>query len=271
MKAFGATIALLIFASAVAQPNGANGSLRGIILCEDTGTPARQANVYLVSATRGPNAFSSPERPLATVTDLDGNFSISDIPPGNYYVVAVYAGYISARDYFFPGAMSSGVTGKPENPPDFVQRVSIAPGDTSNITIRLRRGASIKGSVLYSDGKPVPNAALTPKMKLSDGSFADVSGGGASHTDNAGHYSIDGLPDGSYVVLGAMKGPLVPVFGGDRLGASGWIAFAGDGMRPSNAHVISVKAPNEYTGVDLTLELNGVHEVSGTVVAPDGH
>jgi len=42
-------------------------------------------------------------------------------------------------------------------------------------------------------------------------------------------------------------------------------------MRPSKARVIDVEAPREYTGVDITLPLVGVHEVSGSITGPDGH
>jgi hypothetical protein len=79
--------------------------------------------------------------------------------------------------------------------PSFVQRVSIASGKTEHVEIHLKRGGSISGTVTYSDGAPVANVALTPKVKLSDGKFADSSTG-AFHPDSVGHYRIGGLADG---------------------------------------------------------------------------
>ena len=125
--------------------------------------------------------------------------------------------------------------------PSFVQRIKIVPGETVNVTIQLKRGASISGTVSYSDTTPVPYVALMPKLKLANGEFADLSSAGANHTDASGHYRIDGLPEGSYVVLGATME-----------GESGLIIFAGGGMRPTKARIVSVKGSSDYAGVDIT-------------------
>jgi hypothetical protein len=176
--------------------------------------------------------------------------------------------YLQSVTAYRPGSFS--LPGEVYGSTTEMDGVKIVQGGQATITIQLKRGASITGSVTYSDNTPVPNLALTPKLKLANGEFADM-GVGASHTDSAGHYRIDGLPDGAYVLLGGIEGPMVPVFGGDKLGGSGLIVFSGNGMRPSKARVVSVKAPNEYAGVDIAIPLVGVHEVSGRVTGTDGH
>jgi hypothetical protein len=266
------TVALLVFHTGLFGQSGpTRGSLTGTVLCDDPHGPARGANVYLQSPTAyRPGAVSPPEEVFGATTGMDGSFIISRVAPGEYYVMVVYAGYISAREYVFPGALSPEVSRRTEPVPSFVQRVKIVPGGRANITIQLERGASITGSVTYTDGAPVPYLALTPELKLANGEFADMMVG-ASHTDSSGHYRIDGLPDGAYVLLGGIEGPMVPVFGGDKLGGSGLIVFSGGGVRPSKARVVAVKAPHEYAGVDIAIPLVGVHEVSGSVTGPDGH
>jgi hypothetical protein len=69
-------------------------------------------------------------------------------------------------------------TGTSEKLPAFVQRVRIAPGGSSKVAIRLQRGMSIRGTVLYSDGPSLLYVALTPEMKLRGGGFGDVLGVG---------------------------------------------------------------------------------------------
>ncbi len=150
-----------------------------------------------------------------------------------------------------------------------MQLVAIVSGESKRVEIHLKRGGSISGSVTTSDGTPVPYVALTSKVKLSNGTFTDL--GAASHTDGAGHYRIDELPDASYIILGAMEGGTVPVFGGAGIGGSGLMIFAGGGMRPTKARVVTVTAPNEYEGVDIMIPLTGTHSVSGDVKASDGH
>src|ERR1051325_11495856 len=265
-------MALLVFSTCLlAQSPPSTGTLTGIILCDDTHGPARRASVHLEPPINSPVAFWASGKIFGAITEMDGSFTISGIAPGDYYVVAIYAGYISAKEYIVPGARSLELTGSSDSMPSFVQRIKIVPGETVNVEIQLKRGASISGTVSYSDNTPVPFVALTPKLKRVNGDFADVSSAGASHTDSSGHYRIDGLPEGTYVVLGAMEGRMVPLFGGDQQGGSGLIIFAGGGLRPSKARTVTVKGSTEYPGVDITIPLVGVHQISGTITGPDGH
>ncbi len=209
--------------------------------------------------------FVAPQETFGGTTDTNGVFTIANVTPGEYYVMVFFPGYISARDYVFPGANAE------EALPSFVKRVTVTAGGTEHVAIELKRGGSISGTVTYSDGAPVAYAALTAKLKSQQGDFADFTGNGVSHTDSLGHYRMDGLPDGSFVVLSAMEGSMVPVFGGDQIGGSGLIIFAGGGLRPSQARVIVVSGANEYAGVNITIPLSGVREVGGAVMARDGH
>ena len=264
------TLALSVLVSiATPQQNIGGGSVAGKVLCDDTRGPARRASVFLQPPIDPRARVLPPEGGFATITDLDGSFTISNVTPGVYYLITRYEGYISPDDYLFPGALSPQLSGKPVPLPPFVQLVAIVSGESKHVEIHLKRGGSISGAVTNSDGAPVPYVALTAKVKLSNGTFADL--GGASHTDRSGHYSIDGLPDASYIVLGAMAGGTVPVFGGAAVGGSGLMIFAGGGMRPTKARVIAVTAPNTYEGVDITIPLTGTHSVSGDVKASDGH
>src|ERR1035437_2023897 len=172
-------VVLLVFQTGlIGQSRPSTGSVTGTVLCDDTHGPTRRANVYLQSPTAyRPGTFSPPGEVFGATTGMDGSFLISSVAPGEYYVMVVYAGYISAREYVFPGALSPEVNRRTEPVPSFVQRVKIVPGGRANITIQLERGASITGSVTYGDDTPVPYLALTPKLKLANGEFASFSFG----------------------------------------------------------------------------------------------
>lgn len=261
-------VAGIAFTAAMAAQQ--NGSVTGTVICGDTNAPARRAFVSLQPAQADRNPFPMPGDMLGARTDGEGAFTIADVKPGEYYVLAQYAGYISGRDYLFPGPFSAEVSGRHDPLPGFVRRVKVAAGSSMNVTVRLQRGGSISGRVTYSDGAPVANVGLTPKLKLSSGEFAHIPGGGAAQSDSAGNYRIDGLPDGSYVVLGGILGEMVTVAGGARLGGSGRIFFAGDGMRASKARLAVVAGAAEQSGVDLVIPVEG-RRVRGSVVTPDGH
>jgi hypothetical protein len=154
-------------------------SLRGY------GGPARRANVFLQAPINPKLGTFPPREVFRATTDPEGSFTIPNVTPGEYYVVARYAGYISADEYVFPGALSPELTGAPGALPAFVQLVAIVTGETRHVEIHLKRGGAISGSVTYSDGAPVPYVGLTPKFRLPNGTTADAFAGGASHTDGS--------------------------------------------------------------------------------------
>ena len=111
-----------------------------------------------------------------------------------------------------------------------------------NTEIRLRKGGSISGSVAYNDGAPIPYAALNPVIRMTNGTFARI--GNAAHSDGAGKYRIEGLPDGSYTVFGSVDSDVLTT-------------FAGGGARATKARLVVVTSPNESEGVDITIPLTG--------------
>jgi hypothetical protein len=260
---------LLLTTAATPQSEVSRGSVRGRVLCEDTQGPARRAYVSLQAPVK-PRVFQPQEDVFGATTNLDGSFAISNVRPGEYYVVVNYPGYLSAKDYIFPSDLSPELTGSREALPSFVQRVAITSSGTVDVEIRLKRGGSISGSVAYTDGAPVQYIALNPVIRMSNGTFARVLN--VAHADSSGRYRIDGLPDGSYAIAAADAGSdAVTVLGGDKIGSGGWITFEGGGMRASKARLVVVTSPQESAGMDITIPLTGVHEIAGTVSAPDGH
>lgn len=248
------TLTLVLATAATPQRGATGGSVKGKVLCEDTQGPARRAYISLRVPIK-PGGYM-PSGRFGAQADLDGSFTISNVTPGEYYVVAVYPGYINANEYIFPNPLSPELSGSREPLPPFVQRITVASGDTVNTEIRLKKGGSISGSLTYSDGAPIPNVALNAVVKMNNGTFERF--GGAAHSDGAGRYRIDGLPDGSYAVFGALDTDVLTT-------------FAGGGARATKGRLIVVTSPNETEGVNITIPLTGGHEIAGTVSALDGN
>src|ERR1700677_3608233 len=79
------------------KPDPTKGAVTGIVICEDTGKPARFANVALTRAPEKDVKFNVSEAlPAAelTVSDLDGRFRLEAVEPGRYYAYAVLDGYL---------------------------------------------------------------------------------------------------------------------------------------------------------------------------------
>src|SRR5208283_2759890 len=78
------------------KPDSSKGTVTGIVLCADTGKPARFATVTLSAAPKKEHAkdgekdqSSGDGDPLpdteTAVTDLDGRFTLEAVDPGVYY------------------------------------------------------------------------------------------------------------------------------------------------------------------------------------------
>ncbi|MDF1698780.1 MAG: TonB-dependent receptor [Saprospiraceae bacterium] len=64
---------------------GQNALIRGNVYDKESGEPVSFANVYLEGTSKGTN------------TNLDGFYTLTDIVPGNYTVIATFIGYDTAR------------------------------------------------------------------------------------------------------------------------------------------------------------------------------
>jgi len=97
---------LISFVAVVAmhaqQPGGPPvGSVTGHVIAQDTQKPVRFAQVTLQSVA----AAAGGDEPrggggggvASTRTDEEGNFTAANVAPGDYYVTAMAAGYISER------------------------------------------------------------------------------------------------------------------------------------------------------------------------------
>jgi protocatechuate 3,4-dioxygenase beta subunit len=181
-------IALLLAAAAVAYGQAPRfASVAGIVL--DDATRAPLLRVVVTLETKG-------EKPANAVawTDSSGAFSFSSVPPGDYYLYATRDGYEFARY----GAASR------DRPPEVL---TLAPGEARlKIVFRMRRLASVSGTVLDPDGDPLSGvnvnvlAATYMRRKLH---YAPVSG---AMTDDRGQYRVAGLLPGKYYVAATPQG-----------------------------------------------------------------
>ena len=91
-------------------PDPTKGVVTGIVLCADTGKPARFATVTLTAAPKaGEKSDEGDPLPAAeiTATDLDGRFRIEAVRPGRYYAFATLEGYLDPALALDPAKLKS--------------------------------------------------------------------------------------------------------------------------------------------------------------------
>ena len=246
------------------QMQSGTGGLTGQVFCSDTQKPARFAIVTLVpdvtetdSAYQNRRGFGSSR----AATAADGTFTMKDVSAGTYDVQVVMPGYIQPvrqLEMFTDGdAATRQVLLK------MLTKVTIEAGQTATATVTAYRGADLVGSVDYDDGTPATGVTVSALIAIANagtGAAGTLRGvGGNFQTDDRGHFHLSGLADGTYTIQAMPRaGGLFPL-------------FLGNTIDRSKATMITVKSGEERSGLDLVMDLTGLHHVHGVFTGPDSH
>jgi hypothetical protein len=218
----------------------------------------------------------------ATVqTGLDGSFLMQNVLPGTYYVAAAKLGYASPvpLSYFAHDDSNNAPKDLKEALADALTPVTVAANRTATTDIFLNRGAVISGSVRFEDGEPYSQATVSLLRKDKDGKWADfetqeglfvLSKVGGSPTDDQGNFRVAGLPAGEYLLRTTLElsGADVSSPGVDSPNEPDyrWDIYFGNGIRPSEAKIISLKEGEQSNGNTIEIRLSRLHSVSGTIL-----
>jgi protocatechuate 3,4-dioxygenase beta subunit len=244
---------------------------------------------------------SMAELMISATVAADGSYTFTNVKPGRYYVHAVAPGYIDPLVAFSAAELTSTDTAVKQKIAAVSTVITVTGTDEVKADLRLERGASVTGRVLYDDGTPaagwVVNVVHPSAAGVTAGPFAsmglDISDLDLSHitemstTDDTGRFRIGGLPTGSYVLRARLTAAVLghssfnPVaanagspFGGGMLAAM-WLrltVYSGNVMRQADATPVDLKTGEERSGYDLTVPLHLMHSVGGMVRAKgDGH
>ncbi len=262
--------------TAPSQPAGY--TVTGRVVCTDTQRAARFAQVTLIPVQSSAGDGERGRRASAR-TDLDGRFSMENVPAGDYFATAQSTGYINEGPAL-QMALSAG--GDALNAVTNVPRVQVTTGGAV-VQISLERGAVLAGTVQWDDGSPAAGVQVaaqaaptngtttsTPAAPSGNGSFRQglfngFAGGG--QTDDRGRFRLSGLAPGSYVLRASVQSPLPEAPGGSgrfqRLMTLS--VYAPNKLRRTEATVLTLVAGEERADVNVVLGLGGMHTVSGQV------
>jgi hypothetical protein len=260
------------------KPDPTKGVVTGVVLCSDTGKPARFATVILTAAPKkGEKSDDSDPLPAAetTITDLDGRFRLEAVQPGHYYAFATLEGYLDPEFALDPDKLKSLSAGweqrnySIEQWKDHLTEVTVGVHRISEVSIQIERAAEIDGTVTFDDGTPAIGMHFQLFRKTEKGAFTDVGlalmDSWTIHalSDSHGRFSLTNLPAGEYTVCALMPA--------DEESAAPCICL-GKVFRRKDAKTVKVGAGETATGIDIEIPLSGLHTVSGTVTAlADGH
>ena len=217
------------------------------------GEPAAGVSVGLQPQQQASGPFV-PDRSkyLRAQSDSEGRFQFTRLNAGQYRILALAPGLLSAGDsQFTPGKV-----------------LNLADGETiERIELALKRGAVITGRLTDATGNPLVEKEIRLMKQDARGTFARYSVGGSwemLRTDDRGIYRIHCLPAGKYKVSSgnlaneaAMTGPARIVYP---------LTFHPDTTDEARAKIIELSEGSEAAEVDIKLgEAQKTFDVAGRV------
>jgi hypothetical protein len=182
-----------ILTLSLAAQGAPGGIVAGQVMDGTSARPLASAVVTLTATTPpAPAAAGAPARPRAVsaVTNADGRFVFRDVPSGTYTLTSTLGNHA-------PGAYGRRRPGGPSFP------LSVS-ADTRLTTavLEMWRLASISGVIRDDRGEPVTGPYVTALRRTFTGGRLELTyaGGSGDGADDRGHYRINGLMPGNYVV-----------------------------------------------------------------------
>ena len=229
---------------------GATSSVGGNVTIKSKGAPG----IIVILRSADPGGLQTPS--YRGTTDQDGNYRITNVPPGTYQVVPV------APAFVISGQWPGGPEGK---------SLIITEGETvDDVDFAMTRGGVITGRVTDSEGRPLieKQISLVPAEQNNQRGSVYRFAQRPIQTDDRGIYRIFGVPAGSYkVAVGQSEDGF---FGRGRSRYKQ--TFHPDVTEASKATVIDVSEGSEATNVDITVTAGrrpDMFAVSGRMVDGD--
>ena len=263
------------------QPSGPAGSVSGTVFVQDTQRPARFADVTLQAVAPVSDQNEGRVGPgfgggLQARTDVDGVFLINGVAPGDYYVLAAAPGSIR-EESLLRAAVAAGV-----DPADLLARipmVHVVADSTSSVNVSLQRGGTLSGRLTWEDGSPaagIPVVAQStaPTVRLPDSLRAIRSPGNnfnSTSTDDRGVFRITGLVSGDYVLMAMLQSrSQYGEFGRSQQTITTLDVYAPGVFHKASAKPVTVRVGEERDDASMTIDLRGLHTVSGHATSASG-
>jgi hypothetical protein len=197
-------------------------------------------------------------------TQLDGSFEFRGVAPGNYYVLAEKAGYISPIHLSSLGGIDLSEE-EQDSLGTLFTAIAVMANRATNIEMSLAKGAVISGRIRFDDGERDSEAIVSLLHKDTSGKWVPyqveeyaLGEENGTRTDDRGDFRITGLPEGEYLLKTSLE----------DWGKSYSIdIYYGDKTRLKDAKSIKLKDGEESDGDDIEIPLAKLHSVSGTVIS----
>lgn len=212
-----------------------NSSVSGRVTIHGKGAPGIAVTARSQANSEMPVIASQP---MKAITDADGNYRLTAIPPGNYQIFPIAPAYVPT-DLMTSGGRKVLLLGENE--------------DVQGIDFSLQPGGVITGRVSDAEGRPLIEERITLTTEGDPNTRGrTVPGSERGLTDDRGIYRLYGIPAGRYKISAGIAED-DPYFE-PRAGRVAYKrTYYGDTTEFDNAKVIEVVEGGELKNIDIAL------------------
>ncbi|HZU24184.1 MAG TPA: carboxypeptidase regulatory-like domain-containing protein [Bryobacteraceae bacterium] len=213
-----------------------------------TGEPLKKAEIVLSLQDRAMQPLT------AAITDAAGHYSIDDVAPGRYHVMARRNGFVDTRRSMSAAAGSLLTLGKGQH--------------VTDVNFRLIPQGVVTGRVLDEDDEPMGNVNVSLLRRTYQNGAKTLQAVDSSASDDRGEYRIHGISPGRYYVLAVynpMRFQQEPVIMKEDKGGYVPVYYPNSPGKFAGASEITVAAGAETNGVDFRLTRVHTVRVEGKV------
>jgi Carboxypeptidase regulatory-like domain len=222
--------------------------LRGHVYDADGGRPLRGALVR-VNAVEG-------RANHATVTDVQGQWEIGELPAAHYLINVSKGNYIG---------LSYGQRRAGDSPTP----LAVVDGQTvEKLDVMLAKGGVITGHIADEYGDPVPNAMVSGLRSQYVQGRRRFSPAGMAQTDDLGEYRLFGLGPGNYYISATYRQASGPASGNDAPGYA--VTFFPGVPGSAGAQRVTIGMSESHDEVNIALVRVKTAQISGTAVKSSG-
>lgn len=236
-------LAVALLAAGCAASGQERASLQGTVVNGPTGEPLAKVQVHVMQLE--PDGLSTA---YGALTDDSGNFSISPISPGTYYLRPDRAGYLLSAS---------------------VPTVEIKPGQqVGDYRLEMSPRAIVLGRVTDDAGDPLRGVAIRAESVSGNDMLLSFLAAGRGSTDDRGNYRI-AVPPGKYRIRADVES--FPSLDPDEIRTDGSAAavfpatWFPQARSAAEAAVVEAIAGRETGGTDVRMKRPAVLALSGTV------
>lgn len=232
-----------------------SGVIRGRVITAEGEIPLARATVTLFSADGRGN-----ERPRTVRTDSRGEYELTNLEAGKYYLHATRNGYLRQG---YGSKTFSGSGRRQRGTP-----LSITSGQVlDSIEFKLIRGGVVEGTVVDQYNEPLSRVSVTLSSYESSGGERKLFPARRATTDDRGRFRLFDIPPGAYY-LSAAPPSFYGRMGGEERSFPP-VYYPGV-PSPLEAAKVQVTAGQEVGGFYFTLVETRSYSVSGRVLSAEG-